>query len=79
MLDMNFKRFFSLLVVLFVLLGVSGFAAEKGKALVLQEMSWVDVKEYLKTNDMVIIPLGATEQHGPHLPLITTNHLAFQK
>lgn len=71
MFDMNFKRFFSLLVVLFVVLGVSGFAAENGKALVLQEMSWVDVKEYLKTNDMVIIPLGATEQHGPHLPLGT--------
>ena len=71
MLDMNFKRFFSLLVVLFVVLGVSAFAAGSTKALVLQEMSWVDVKEYLKTNDMVIIPLGATEQHGPHLPLGT--------
>jgi len=41
------------------------------KALVLQEMSWKDVEEYLKTSDMVIIPLGSTEQHGPHLPLGT--------
>lgn len=71
MLDMNFKRYLKLLIFLFVFLGVSGFAAENGKALVLQEMSWVDVKEYLKTNDMVIIPMGATEQHGPHLPLGT--------
>ncbi len=71
MLDMNCKRYFSLLIVLFVVLGVSAFAAGSTKALVLQEMSWVDVKEYLKTNDMVIIPMGATEQHGPHLPLGT--------
>jgi creatinine amidohydrolase len=34
-------------------------------------MSWTDVAEYLKTNDMVIFPLGSTEQHGPHLPLGT--------
>jgi creatinine amidohydrolase len=37
--------------------------------LVLQEMSWVDVQEYLEANDMAIIPIGSTEQHGPHLPL----------
>jgi creatinine amidohydrolase len=77
MFDMNFKRFFSLLIVLFVVLGVSGFATENGKALVLQEMSWVDVKDYLKTNDMVIIPMGATEQHGPHLPLGTDYYESF--
>ena len=74
---MNFRRYFSLLTVLFVVLGVSGFAAGNAKALVLQEMSWVDVKEYLKTNDMVIIPLGATEQHGPHLPLGTDYYESF--
>jgi creatinine amidohydrolase len=34
-------------------------------------MSWTDVAEYLETNDMVIIPLGSTEQHGPHMPLGT--------
>jgi creatinine amidohydrolase len=42
---------------------------EAGKPLVLQEMTWTDVKAYLKTSDMVIIPIGSTEQHGPHLPL----------
>ncbi|MFC2163364.1 creatininase family protein [Acidobacteriota bacterium] len=44
---------------------------EEAKPLILQEISWTDVVEYLKTNDMVIIPLGSTEQHGPHLPLGT--------
>lgn len=44
---------------------------EQKEALVLQEMSWTDVRDYLKTNDMVIIPIGSTEQHGPHMPLGT--------
>lgn len=77
MLHMKLKRYFSLLIVLFVVFGVPGFAAGNGKALVLQEMSWVDVKEYLQTNDMVIIPMGSTEQHGPHLPLGTDYYESF--
>jgi creatinine amidohydrolase len=36
--------------------------------LLLTEMTWVDVQSYLEINDMVIIPLGSIEQHGPHLP-----------
>ena len=32
-------------------------------------MSWVEVRDYLADHDMVIIPLGSIEQHGPHLPL----------
>ena len=46
-------------------------------ALVLQEMSWVDIQTYLETSDMVIIPLGSTEQHGPHLPLGSDYYQAF--
>jgi creatinine amidohydrolase/Fe(II)-dependent formamide hydrolase-like protein len=46
------------------------------KALILQELTWVDVQEYLKTSDMVIIPLGSTEQHGPHMPLGTDSYEA---
>ncbi len=45
--------------------------AGEGRPLVLQEMAWPDVEQYLKTSDMVIIPLGSTEQHGPQLPLGT--------
>ena len=56
---------------LVLFLGCLGLAQEEAKALVLQEMSWTDVAEYLKTSDMVIIPLGSTEQHGPHMPLGT--------
>ena len=45
--------------------------SETERPLVLQEMTWQDVREYLKTCDMIIIPLGSTEQQGPHLPLGT--------
>lgn len=54
----------------------SGRSEEDAKPLVLQEMTWTDVQEYLKTNDMVIIPIGSTEQHGPHLPLGTDSYIA---
>ena len=35
----------------------------------LSEMSWPEVKEVLQRNNVVVIPLGSTEQHGTHLPL----------
>ena len=33
------------------------------------EMTWEEVGEALKKTDIMIIPVGSTEQHGPHLPL----------
>ena len=68
------KIFLSLFLFLFLI----SFSFAKNKALVLQEMTWTDVQEYLKNNDMVIIPLGSTEQHGPHLPLGTDFYEAFE-
>ena len=37
----------------------------------LQELSWQDIDEYLNWKDSptVIVPIGSTEQHGPHLPM----------
>src|SRR5436190_24304633 len=37
----------------------------------LGEMTNPEVEAFLKTNHTVIIPTGATEQHGPHAPLLT--------
>jgi creatinine amidohydrolase len=34
-------------------------------------LSYVDIQEYLKTKDTILIPMASTEQHGPHLPLYT--------
>jgi creatinine amidohydrolase len=73
MIKKTIRRNYLFLIVtaMILFLGCLGLAEEEAKALVLQEMSWTDVAEYLKTNDMVIIPLGSTEQHGPHMPLGT--------
>lgn len=37
----------------------------------LQELTWQDVDSYLDEQDVpiAIVPIGSTEQHGPHLPL----------
>lgn len=35
----------------------------------LDEMTWPEVKEVLKKPNVIILPVGATEQHGAHLPL----------
>lgn len=37
----------------------------------LPHMTTVEVKEFLKRSDMVIIPVGALEQHGNHMPIGT--------
>ena len=43
----------------------------KPKTVFLGEMTNPEVEEFLKTNHTVIVPPGATEQHGPHAPLLT--------
>jgi creatinine amidohydrolase len=35
----------------------------------LGDLSYVDVQEYLKHSDTILIPKASLEQHGPHLPL----------
>ncbi len=70
------SRLTTILILTFFLASFS-FAQVQEKPLILQEMSWFDVQEYLKNNDMVIIPLGSTEQHGPHMPLGTDYYEAF--
>ena len=34
-------------------------------------MTWPEVEAIDKRNALVVLPIGATEQHGPHLPLYT--------
>ena len=38
-------------------------------SLALDELSWIDAAAHLARNPRLIIPVGAMEQHGPHLPL----------
>jgi len=37
----------------------------------LYRMTWVDAKEALARARVALLPVGSTEQHGPHLPLGT--------
>jgi creatinine amidohydrolase len=37
----------------------------------LEEMSWPEIEAGLKETQTVILPVGATEEHGPHLPIFT--------
>ncbi|MFS4416080.1 creatininase family protein [Maribacter sp. 2307ULW6-5] len=39
------------------------------KTFLWEEMTWPEIEAYLQTVDTAILPCGAIEQHGPHLPL----------
>ncbi len=46
--------------------------------IVLAEMTWPEVLEATEDRKAVaLVPLGATEAHGPHLPLATATYLAI--
>src|SRR5437867_7631699 len=39
--------------------------------MLLENLSWPEVKKLKLANKLVLFPLGSFEQHGPHLPLTT--------
>lgn len=43
----------------------------------MQELTSDDIEAYLKTETTVIVPIGSTETHGPHLPLGTDSFEAI--
>lgn len=45
-------------------------------SLLLDEMTWPEAKEALLAADVVLIPLGSNEQHGPGMTLSTDITLA---
>jgi creatinine amidohydrolase len=47
------------------------------KTIWLNEMSWIEVGEYLKSNEVVLVPIGSTEQHGPAAPLGLDTYVAI--
>jgi creatinine amidohydrolase len=42
-----------------------------GKTVFMSELTLTQVAEYLQGGDLVLVPTGSTEQHGPHSPLST--------
>ena len=44
----------------------------------LEEMSVPEIEEALRETDIVLIPIGSIEQHGPHLPIGTDTLIAIE-
>jgi creatinine amidohydrolase len=44
----------------------------------LEEMSWPEIEAGLGQTRTVILPVGATEEHGPHLPIFTDTVQAIE-
>ncbi|WP_280537746.1 creatininase family protein [Halopenitus sp. POP-27] len=42
----------------------------------LAEEAWPDLDAYFENESLALVPLGSTEQHGPHLPLATDHLIA---
>ncbi len=45
--------------------------------MLLGELTWAEVEEYLARDDRLLLPVGSTEQHGRHLPLDTDASIAY--
>lgn len=44
---------------------------QEGREYILGELTWQQAEARLKEVDIALLPVGAVEQHGPHLPLDT--------
>ncbi len=40
----------------------------ENKPIYWQELTWQEIEKLVKTTDVALLPIGSTEQHGPHLP-----------
>lgn len=47
------------------------------KSVWLQELTWEDVASYLEREDIILCPVGSTEQHGPAGPLGVDSYAAI--
>ena len=45
--------------------------ASRGASCLLGELNWPEAQRRFKEVDVALLPVGSTEQHGPHLPLDT--------
>ena len=48
----------------------------RGQKVLWQQMRRTELEEASREGAMVIVPVGSTEQHGPHLPVDTDIHIA---
>jgi len=41
-----------------------------------RDQSWVQIREHVEKQSLLILPVGTTEEHGPHLPVDTDARIA---
>ena len=46
--------------------------------IVMSEMTWTEVDEAIKERPVALLPVGAVEAHGPHLPVSTDTVIAIE-
>lgn len=46
--------------------------------IVMSEMTWTEVDEAMKERPVALVPVGAIEAHGPHLPVSTDTRIALE-
>jgi creatinine amidohydrolase len=46
--------------------------------MLMEEMTWHEMQDAIKNKIPVVVPIGALEQHGPHLPIGTDALIAFE-
>lgn len=51
--------------------GASSASGPGSRNWLLGELTWPEAEARLRETDLVLLPVGAVEQHGPHLPLDT--------
>ena len=52
--------------------------AEELRSHCLADLTYPDIQAYLQRDDLILIPMASTEQHGPHLPLSTDTVTAYE-
>jgi creatinine amidohydrolase len=52
-------------------------ASEVGTASLITDLTWPEIERRTAAGSLLVVPLGATEQHGPHLPLSTDTDIAI--
>jgi creatinine amidohydrolase len=48
-----------------------------GEAMRLERMTWPEVRDEIDAATPIVLPVGAIEQHGPHLPLGTDGFIPY--
>jgi len=43
--------------------------SQSSRSCLLTELSWIDVAEHIAHDSRLIVPIGACDQYGPHLPI----------